>query len=935
MSVRRATSALLAVLALAACGGSELPTPAPTSVTPASGSAATATPIVIHGTGFSVLTVQPSSGGAPTVDATFQAWVGDRALDNVRWVDDGTLSATVPAGLAAGPRDLRVQGPFGTSGGLAGAFTVEGIAPGSLSLVITAAPASVNVGQAITVTLTVTNTSPGAATGVVPESPTATGTGTVGAPTGPVPASIASLAPGASGTFTWTYTAAGPGTLAFSGAASMTLAGATVRNVTDPSRPAPVTIARPAALTASLPAAGAGAVGQEFSLVMTVTNAGGAGIRDVVPTTPTPAPGGMATLKPGTGAVPASLALLAAGTSATFTWTFVAGSSSGTVQFASAATGTDVNSGATVASGTVTSGNFTIGAAGMLATLSAVPATANVDQAVALTLTVTNPGLASVQNLVVGTPTATSGSGASAIITGGPSPSPPPLLAAGQTVTITWTCSVALTPSGGTGRLDFLVTLGGVDAFSGAQVTAQPGASVTVQTPATVTATGLSATPSVVGTDQSFTVTLAVEKAGTAPATITGATLTGTSCASPPATPVVVAGPTNLTWTGCAAPATPGTLDLTATAAWVDGNAPLVPRTTASSLATVQVLQRASLAADFEAQPQSPVSAGQPVNLVVNVRNLAAAGGEAATGVAVAPIVTQPTGTAGGSCSPATPALATIPAGSVQPFAFTCLPSGSGTLTFTAIATGTGASTGQVLSTEVTTAPATTILAAASLAATFLPEPTSPVSAGQVVQLALTVQNAGETPALAVVVDSTFALGTGTAAGSCTAAAPGPLAIAAGGSQAFTFDCTVSGSGTLTFGATVAGVAEGSGATLAATALSAPVTVQIPATVAAASLVTTPATGRLDSPFSVTLTVGNSGEAGASVTGVSLAGLNCAAPAFPVAVVGATAEITWTACDPLITPDPVVVFVTVTWVDVNVPGSQVTNAPWPAVVQAQ
>jgi hypothetical protein len=158
MWARRAATLVLAGLALSGCGASNLPAPVPASVTPARGFTANATPITINGDGFSVRTVQPSSGGAPTVDETFQAWMGDQPLQNVRRVDEQTLAATVPAGLAPGLKTLRVQGPFGTSGELANAFTVEGTALASISVGITAAPATANVGQSITVTLTVTNT---------------------------------------------------------------------------------------------------------------------------------------------------------------------------------------------------------------------------------------------------------------------------------------------------------------------------------------------------------------------------------------------------------------------------------------------------------------------------------------------------------------------------------------------------------------------------------------------------------------------------------------------------------------------------------------------------------------------------------------------------------------------------------------------------------
>ena len=88
MWARRAIPVLAVVATLAGCGGAEIPTPAPASVTPARGFAGNATPVVIGGSGFSVLTVQSSTGGAPTVDETFQAWMGDQALLDVRRIDE-------------------------------------------------------------------------------------------------------------------------------------------------------------------------------------------------------------------------------------------------------------------------------------------------------------------------------------------------------------------------------------------------------------------------------------------------------------------------------------------------------------------------------------------------------------------------------------------------------------------------------------------------------------------------------------------------------------------------------------------------------------------------------------------------------------------------------------------------------------------------------
>ena len=830
MSARRAIGLLVSVAALSGCGGADLPVPAPTSVTPARGSAGQATPIVIQGSGFSALVVQSASGGAPAVNETFRAWLGDVPLQEVRRVDDATLSATVPAGLPLGPGTLRVEGPYGTSGELANAFTVDAPPVGALTAAISAAPATVSVGQSITVTLSVQNTGTAGLTGVVPGAPSVTGTGTTGTPAGPTPASLATLAPGASGSFTWTYPTSGAGALAFAGSAagSSVPSGATVAAATDPTLPARVTVERPAALTATLPVSGSAAVNRDFTVSMTVANTGGAAARNVVPGTPALAPEGLAALKAGTGPVPASVASLATGASTTFTWTFVAGTTPGTVRISAAASGSDANSGAAISSATATSGDFTIGAAGIQATLAVAQATTNVGQPLALTLSVSNPGLAAVNGFTVAGPVVTSTDGATARVTAGPTPSPPAVLSPGQSETISWTVDPAVAAGASTGNLSFRVTAGGVDAFSGTPISAEPTAAVTVETPAEVTATGLAATPETVVVGQPVSVTLGLGKTGAAAASVTDATLTGITCSTPPVLPVAVSGPTNtLTWSGCAAPSTPQTLTLGASATWVDVNVPLTPRTTNAVLATVGVQAAAGLSVAFLAQPPSPVSAGQVLTLTARVANTAPAGGAAAIGVTVAPTFTTVTGGATASCGAAAPGATAIAAGTAQDYTFTCTVSGAGTLTFTASASGTAAGTGTPLSAAATTAPATTVLAAAGISVTFLAQPPSPVSAGQVIALTARVANtapAGGAAAIGVTVAPTFTTVTGGATASCGAAAPGATAIAAAAAQDYAFTCTVSGAGTLTFTASASGTAAGTGTPLSAAATTAPPT---------------------------------------------------------------------------------------------------------------
>jgi len=407
---------------------------------------------------------------------------------------------------------------------------VVGVPLASISAAIAVAPSAASLGQSLTVTLTVTNTGTTDAVQVVPDAPTVAGTATTGPPQGPAPASIDRLAPAESGTFTWTYPTTGAGTVGFVGGASATdsFSGATVRGDTDPATPAQATVELPAELLATLPPSGSAAFGQEFQVTMTVTNLGGATARDLVPATPTMIPEGLATPRLGSGPVPATIASLASGASGTFTWTFVAGNTPGTVRFTASASGFDGNSGAPLDTGIATSGDYVIGAAGLNATLEAAPTTASVGQAITLTLSLTNPGLADVRNLALGPVSASSTDGASAVRVTGPSPAPPTALAAGATLAFTWTYAPALISGLSTGHVDFSLTVSGTDAFSGGAVTAQPTTSVTVETPAALAATlTLARTPPVpagqpftVNTGQPYTANLAVTNTGTAPAVV-------------------------------------------------------------------------------------------------------------------------------------------------------------------------------------------------------------------------------------------------------------------------------------------------------------------------------------------------------------------------------------------------------------------------------
>ncbi len=104
----------LACLLTLCLGGTARALSSPTidSVIPAAAPNDVDTPVVIHGSGFS------SDPTAPTVT------LGATLLTAVTFVNDTTLSATVPAGLAPGLYDLTVTNPDSGSATLTGAFTV-------------------------------------------------------------------------------------------------------------------------------------------------------------------------------------------------------------------------------------------------------------------------------------------------------------------------------------------------------------------------------------------------------------------------------------------------------------------------------------------------------------------------------------------------------------------------------------------------------------------------------------------------------------------------------------------------------------------------------------------------------------------------------------------------------------------------------------------
>jgi hypothetical protein len=156
--------ALLAPLLAAACAAErELPPPAPEAVEPAVGFLTVDVPVLIRGRNFHLRASQGLDGAAEDrVSAQFRAWLGPIELRDATWIDQETLSAVIPANaLAQGSHDLVVEGPYGTRGGLAGAYSAIQGTPPDLVLTVDVPPV-VTLGEWARILVRVANAGPGA-----------------------------------------------------------------------------------------------------------------------------------------------------------------------------------------------------------------------------------------------------------------------------------------------------------------------------------------------------------------------------------------------------------------------------------------------------------------------------------------------------------------------------------------------------------------------------------------------------------------------------------------------------------------------------------------------------------------------------------------------------------------------------------------------------
>ncbi|MEE8409932.1 MAG: hypothetical protein V3T05_10020 [Myxococcota bacterium] len=98
--------------------------PLPESIEPASGRRDVETGVTVSGRFEPVVRISYASKKRSQVDTSFELRLGNAILADGRYVDSGTLTAMVPAGLAPGSYDLTVTNAKGESGRLPDAFLV-------------------------------------------------------------------------------------------------------------------------------------------------------------------------------------------------------------------------------------------------------------------------------------------------------------------------------------------------------------------------------------------------------------------------------------------------------------------------------------------------------------------------------------------------------------------------------------------------------------------------------------------------------------------------------------------------------------------------------------------------------------------------------------------------------------------------------------------
>jgi hypothetical protein len=332
-----------------------------------------------------------------------------------------------------------------------------------------------------------------------------------------------------------------------------------------------------------------------------------------------------------------------------------------------------------------------------------------------------------------------------------------------------------------------------------------------------------------------------------------------------------------------------GDVQIGADAAAVDPRRPSVP-VRAATAGAVRVEGAARLEATLEAAPVV-VNEGQELLVRLAVRNV----GEAtALDVAPEPLVPSGDGAAALVSGPL-PASASLPAGSTVWFEWRQAATRRGLLALAGGAAGVDANSGAAVRAPALGLAGVQVLAPAALGVRL--DAPARVNVGQTFEVALAVQNAGESAAAGVALDVSLSPASVASAGAAPAAFDLPGGATATVARTFTGAAT----GTATLTASAAGTDSTDARAVSASAPGHAVVVERPAELSATIAIQAPF---VLSTFTVTMTVVNAGDAVADevlpgplafATGSTAAATLVAAPAAAASIPGGgAASFTWT-----------------------------------------
>jgi len=372
----------------------------------------------------------------------------------------------------------------------------------------------------------------------------------------------------------------------------------------------------------------------------------------------------------------------------------------------------------------------------------------------------------------------------------------------------------------------------------------------------------LTASQSIVSTDQAFTVTMTVQNPGSTgiddvdPSVLTVNSTGGASASTgtnPSPQNIDASGQKQYQWTYTAG-SSAGTINFEGYAQGTDQEGTIISDTVKSSDVTVE--GKCALSLGVSASPSS-VSTSETVTIVVTVTN----SGQA-DAIGVVPSL-SPSGSASPSVSTGpSPSSATIRGGASKQFTFTGYGSSAGTATFTAgISSGTDENSGtQLTATSAQDSVSVAAPPSFSLTSSIAATPTA-VDTGGTVTVTMTVQNTGSST-LNTVTPSTITVG-GTSSDATLATGPIPTSVSTltgGATQAFVWTYTAGTTlGTLTF----TGNATSSQANSSTTSSSA-ISIQTGPSTVSSSIAATPTSLLTNASITVTMTVNNTGGTGSA-----------------------------------------------------------------------